>query len=122
MENNDVRAAADAMIAVIRRIEAMPGSWPSLTDEMAATVRGLLSQHSDPLKTFLSLPSGHIEMRTVDVGTPFGVIRAARGFEPDDDPYVVIIGPSPGTDRAVVAVLDAAARRTVGADQRGDGV
>jgi hypothetical protein len=104
------------MMVVIRRIEAAPGSWPGLTDEIAATVRGLLSQHSDALKTYLSLPSGQIEMRTVQVdGLPFGVIRAARGFEPDDDPYVVIIGPRPGRDRAVVAVFEAARRTAVSA-------
>jgi len=112
VKKNDARAATDAIKAIIRRVEAMPSPWPGVTDEMVSTVRGVLSEHSDPLRTFLSFPSGHIEMRIVDVGTPFAVIRSARGFERGDDPYVIIIGPAPGQDRAVVTVLDAAARKT----------
>jgi hypothetical protein len=50
MENNDVRAAADAMIAVIRRIEAMPGSWPSLTDEMAVYCGPVLRHPAGPIQ------------------------------------------------------------------------
>jgi hypothetical protein len=73
MEKNDARAAAAAMIGVIRRIEAMPGPWPGLTDESATTVRGILSQHSDALKASLSLPRGQMEIRTVQVdGLPSG--------------------------------------------------
>ena len=33
MENIDDKAAADALLVVVRRIEAMPGSWHSLTGE-----------------------------------------------------------------------------------------
>jgi hypothetical protein len=87
------RAVADALLITIRRIEAMPGSWHGLTDELDSTLRGRLANHPDALNTFLALPNGHVEMRTVEIkSTPYGVVRAARGFEQGDDPYLVTIG------------------------------
>jgi hypothetical protein len=87
------RAVADALLITIRRIEAMPGSWHGLTEELDSTLRGRLAKHTDALNTFLALPNGHVEMRTVEIkATPYEVVRAVRGFEQGDDPYVVIIG------------------------------
>jgi hypothetical protein len=97
MEEIDERAAADALMVTIRRIERMSGPWSAYTDTNAAMAQAAISQYGgrDALDAYLSLPSGHIEMRTVSIrGTPYAVIRAARGFEQQDDPYVVIIGPT----------------------------
>jgi hypothetical protein len=107
MENIGEKAAADALLAILRRIEAMPGAWHSLTEEeLKATVLAAVSGDSDALNTYQSLPDGHIELRIADInGTPHAVVRAARGFEGKGDPYLMIIGPRPGTDRAVVTVL-----------------
>jgi hypothetical protein len=106
LEKTDARVVSDALMVTIHRIETMPGPWPSVANETAAAVRRQLFGHSDALKAYLSLPDGHIEMRAVDAGpTPHRVIRANRGFEPDGDPYVVIIGPRSGEDRLATAVL-----------------
>jgi hypothetical protein len=106
MENIDEKAAADALLVLVRRIEAMPGTWHNLTEELEATVRATVSGRSDALKAYQSLPEGHIELRTVKFdGTPYAVVRAARGFESNGDPHLIIIGPKPGQDRALVAVL-----------------
>jgi len=68
------RAVADALLITIRRIEAMPGSWHGLTDELDSTLRGRLAKHTDALNAFLALPNGHVEMRTVEINGTYVVI------------------------------------------------
>ena len=41
MENIDEKTAADALLVIVRRIEAMPGTWHSITEELKATVLAL---------------------------------------------------------------------------------
>ena len=71
MENIDDKAAADALLVVVRRIEAMPGSWHSLTGELEAAVRATVSGRSDALKAYQCLkdissyaPSNLMELPT----------------------------------------------------------
>ena len=106
MENIDEKTAADALLVIVRRIEAMPGAWHSITEELKATVLAAASGDSHALNTYRSFPDAHIELRIVQIdGTPYAIVRAARGIEGKGDPYLIIIGPKPGQDRVVVAVL-----------------
>jgi len=108
VEKIDERAVADALMVTIRRIERMPGPWTAYTNKNAASAQAAISQYGgkDALDAYLSLPSGHTEMRTVSIrGTPYAIIRAARGFQQQDDPYVVIIGPRLGQNGLQIAVL-----------------
>ena len=83
---------SDALLTIVRRIEAMPGDWHRLTNDFDKALRSVLTGQGDALDIFLALRSGQVEFRTVKVrSTPYSVVRAVRGSEQDDDPHVVLM-------------------------------
>jgi hypothetical protein len=103
MANIDERAVSDALLTIVRRIEAMPGDWHRLTNDFDKALRSVLTGKGNALDIFLALRSGQVEFRTVKVrSTPYSVVRAVRGSEQDDDPHVVVVW----HERPIVAVLD----------------